>query len=357
MRARLTTLALLALMICAAAALGMAGSATTERVIVDMMIKLVFVIGLSIFVGTSGVLSFGHAAFAAIGAYAAAWVTIPLLTKRVFLPDLPPVLLATDLGFWGGLSFGMGLAGIAALVIGIAVARLSGIGASIATLAWLVIVFSVFSNTERLTKGTASLIGLPLVVTLPLATALALCALLVAFVFRHSRWGLMLQASREDEVAAMASGINVRGLRLGAFVLSAMVVAASGVMTGHFLGVLSVSQFWLELTFLTLAMLVIGGLRSLSGAVVGTIVLTAVAEPLRLLSGGTEILGVAIPKAPGLREVGLALIMLGVLILRPNGLTGGHEVGLGWLRRGLDRLRHRRNRPRTPADAGPGAGA
>lgn len=354
MRARLSTLALLALMICAAAAVGLAGSATTERVIVDMMIKLVFVIGLSIFVSNSGVLSFGHASFAAIGAYAAAWVTIPPMTKRIFLPDLPPVLLATDLGFWGGLALGVGLAGLSALLIGIAVARLSGIGASIATLAWLVIVFSVFSNTERLTKGTASLVGLPMVVTLPLATALALGALVVAFLFRYSRWGLMLQASREDEVAAMASGIDVRRLRMAAFVLSAMVVAASGVMKGHFLGVLSVSQFWLELTFLTLAMLVIGGLRSLSGAVVGAIVITAVAEPLRLLSGGVELLGVTFPKAPGLREVGLALIMLGVLILRPNGLTGGQEIDLGRLRRLPAALRRRRGGQPAERATGPG---
>lgn len=333
MRARLPTLMLLALLILAAAAVGLAGSATTERFAIDMMIKLVFVIGLSIFVSNSGVLSFGHAGFAAIGAYAAAWITIPLMTRKVFLPDLPGVLLGIEAGLPGGLLFGMAVAGLAAALIGIAVVRLNGIAASIATLAWLVIVFSVFSNTERLTKGTASLVGLPLLVTLPVATGLALAALLIAYLFQASRWGLMLQASREDEVAAAASGINVRALRLAGFMLSAMVVAASGVMQGHFLGVLSVGQFWLELTFLTLAMLVIGGLRSLSGAVVGTVLLSAVAEPLRLLSGGFELFGHAVPKSPGLREVGLALIMLAVLILRPRGVTGGREIAALWRRK------------------------
>ena len=278
-------------------------------------------------------LSLGHAAFAAIGAYAAAWITIPLMIRKIFLPDLPLVLVGIEAGLPGGLVLGMALAGLSALVIGIAVVRLNGIAASIATLAWLVIVFSVLSNTERLTKGKASLVGLPLLIDLQTAAGLALAALLVAWLFQASRWGLMLQASREDEMAAAASGINVRALRLMAFALSALVVAASGVMQGHFLGVLSVGQFWLELIFLTLAMQVIGGLRSLSGAVVGAIVLSAVAEPLRLMSGGFDLFGMTVPKAPGLREVGLALIMLTVLILRPRGLTGGPEIGTGLFRR------------------------
>ena len=101
-----------------------------------------------------------------------------------------------------------------------------------------------------------------------------LASLLVASVFAGSRAGLMLRASREDEAAALASGIAVRRLRLAAFVLSAAVVGASGVLQGHAIGILSVSQFYLELTFLTLAMLVIGGQHSLSGAVIGAIVIT-----------------------------------------------------------------------------------
>ncbi len=326
MRAGPSTLIFLALLIVAACVFGLAGSTTTGRFVIDMMIKLVFVIGLSVFVGNSGVLSFGHAAFAAIGAYGAAWITIPQATRKMFLPDLPQILLDTQAGLAGGLLLGVALAGIAALAIGIAVVRLSGIAASIATLAWLVIVHSVFTNSEQWTKGTASLVGLPILITLPVAGAMALAVLVIAYVFQRSKWGLMLQASRDDEIAASALGIGVRALRLGAFVVSAMIVGASGVMQGHFLGVISVGQFWLELTFLTLAMLIIGGQRTLSGAVLGAIVLSAVAEPLRILSGGFEVFGTAVPKLPGLREVGLALIMLLALVLRPRGLTNGWEV-------------------------------
>lgn len=334
MSARLQTLAILALLILAASLPGYLGTAATERFAIDMMVKLVFVIGLSIFVGNTGVLSFGHAAFASIAAYSAAWFTIPPITKKVFLPDLPAWIIGTDLGLWGGMAVGVTLAAVCGVAIGFAVVRLAGIGASIATLAFLAIVYTTFSHATGLTKGTASLIGLPMAVGLPTATAVALVALGVAALFSASRVGLMLRASREDEVAASASGIAVRALRLAAFVLSAAVVGASGVLQGHAIGILSVGQFYLELTFLTLAMLVIGGQRSLSGAVVGAIAISFVAELLRMLAGGVTVLGIAIPQMPGLREVGLAVIMLGVLMLRPRGIIGNRELTLPRRRRG-----------------------
>jgi branched-chain amino acid transport system permease protein len=334
MSARLQTFAILALLILAASLPGYLGTAATERFAIDMMVKLVFVIGLSIFVGNTGVLSFGHAAFASIAAYSAAWFTIPPITKKVFLPDLPAWIIGTDLGLWGGMAVGVTLAAVCGVAIGFAVVRLAGIGASIATLAFLAIVYTTFSHATGLTKGTASLIGLPMAVGLPTATAVALVALGVAALFSASRVGLMLRASREDEVAASASGIAVRALRLAAFVLSAAVVGASGVLQGHAIGILSVGQFYLELTFLTLAMLVIGGQRSLSGAVVGAIAISFVAELLRMLAGGVTVLGIAIPQMPGLREVGLAVIMLGVLMLRPRGIIGNRELTLPRRRRG-----------------------
>jgi branched-chain amino acid transport system permease protein len=136
----------------------------------------------------------------------------------------------------------------------------------------------------------------------------------------------MLRASREDEAAAAASGISVRSVRLFAFVLSAAVVALGGVLQGHFLGVLTVGQFYFEFTFLTLAMLVMGGMRSLSGAVVGTLVVSVVSEALRVAAGGFSIGDTMVPSAQGLREIGLALIMLAVLVMRPHGIMGDREL-------------------------------
>lgn len=329
MRRHLPTLAVLAVIILAVAAVGWIGGPVVNRVAADMLIKLVVVLGLQIFIGNSGVLSFGHASFAALGAYSAAWFTLPLTAKKLFLPKLPAFILGTQFGLPGGAAVGVAFASVFALAIGLVVVRLSGIAAAIATLAWLAIVNTVLANADALTKGTSSLVGLPLVVGIKTAAAGALIALGCAWLFKFSARGLMLRASREDEAAALASGIPVRRLRLEAFVLSAALVALGGILQGHFLGVLSVGQFYIEFTFLTLAMLVIGGMRSLSGAVVGTLLIGVVSEVLRIAAGGFILGGMEFSATPGLREIGLALIMLAVLMLRPRGIMGDRELVVG----------------------------
>jgi branched-chain amino acid transport system permease protein len=329
MRERWSTLVILAAVILGVAAVGAVSGAVIQRVATDMLIKIVVVIGLSIFTGNSGILSFGHVSFAAIGAYGSAWFTLPLTMKKIFLPKLPYFILTTHVTMPTGAVIGMAFASIFAAIVGVVIMRLSGIAASIATLAWLAIVNNVLANADSLTRGTSSLIGLPLVTNVGNAAVGALLSLAAAFIFKYSPYGLMLQASREDEVAAAAAGIAVRWLRLVAFVLSAAIVAMGGVLQGHFLGMLSVGQFYFEFTFLTLAMLVIGGMRSLSGAVIGTIVVSTLAEALRTLAAGFTIGWLTVPAAAGVREIGLAAIMLAVLLIRPNGIMGDRELHLG----------------------------
>ena len=100
--------------------------------------------------------------------------------------------------------------------------------------------------------------------------------IVAAQIYMSSAHGLRMRAAREDEVAARAAGIVVWRERLIAFVISAFFFAIGGILFGHFLGTLAVSIFWLNMTFLTLAMLVVGGLRSLTGAVVGTLAVAAI---------------------------------------------------------------------------------
>lgn len=325
MARRWSTFILLSLAIVAVAGIGWAGSDIFQRFIIDMLVKLVVVLGLAVFVGNSGVFSFGHASFAALGAYSAAWLTLPVAAKKIFLPQLPAFALSTQVGLPMGAAIGVAFASLVGLVIGIIIVQLSGLGASIATVAWLAIVTTILANADAYTRGTSSLVGLPLATGIGTALVSALLALLVAFVFKTSRYGLMLQASREDEVAAKATGISVRAVRLWAFVLSAALVALGGILQGHIRGVLTVNQFYFEFTYLTLAMLVIGGIRSLSGAVIGTFLVAGSAELLRIVSSGFEIAGLIVPALPGLREIGLALMMLIVLLARPRGIMGSRE--------------------------------
>jgi branched-chain amino acid transport system permease protein len=110
-------------------------------------------------------------------------------------------------------------------------------------------------------------------------------------------------------------------------VLNAFLFAIGGALFGHFLGTLAVSEFWLDMTFLTLAMLVVGGMRSLTGAVVGTLVVSAVRELLRAFERGIDVGNLNIHAPEGTQEIWLAVILLVILIFRPQGLVGDRELG------------------------------
>jgi branched-chain amino acid transport system permease protein len=290
------------------------------------LINLVLVVGLYIFVGNSGILSFGHVAFMAIGAYTSALLTLPPLQKGLFLPGVPSYIAHAE---WPTIPAALLAAGIAAgfaLIISIPLMRLSGLAAGIATLAVLVIVYVVISHWDSVTGGQTTLVGIPTDSTLNAALVWALVALAVAFLFQESQVARRLRASSDDEAAARSIGIGVVRERIVAFVLSAAVVGLGGAIYGHYLGAFSPDAFYFQVTFLLVTMLVIGGMGSLAGAVIGTAFVTVFAEVLRRSESGVDVGPLSLPARPGLREVGLGITLLLVLIFRPSGITGGREL-------------------------------
>lgn len=303
------------------------GSVQMSRTVTEALIMLVVVVGLYIFIGNSGVLAFGHISFMAVGAYGAAWQTCCPALKAFTMNGLPDILLHNTIpNFPAGLLAGL-LAGVFAFVFGAIIMRLSGVAASIATLATLFIVYVTYSNWESLTRGKGSLVGLPTYVTPWIAFACAAGALLIAFLYQESRFGLALRSTREDPVAAQAAGVNIYLQRLIAFTLSGFVVGIGGVLHGHFLGTIAVDSYFLGMTLMTLAMLVVGGMRSLAGAVVGVLTLSIVVEVFRQLENGFAIGPDTVLALPaGVQELALALAMLLILVFRPRGLMAGHEI-------------------------------
>jgi branched-chain amino acid transport system permease protein len=310
------------------------GDELLDRVLTTGLINLVLVVGLYIFVGNSGVFSFGHIAFAAIGAYTSGILVVPprsgdgVSGKDILLSGLPDFLLNAHTSPLVATLLGGLVAALFAALVSLPLMRLSGIGASIATFALLLIVNVVASNWQALTNGTAGIAGVPTTTTAPVALGWGLVALVGAFLFQQTRFCLRLRASREDEVAARGGGIGIYWERRQAFVLSAFVVGVGGALYGQFLGAFSPGAFYLPLTFITVAMLVIGGTTSLAGAVFGTIFVTTISELLRRTEEQVHV--------SALSQIGLALIMLLVLTLRPGGLTGGRELRLPrrWQRAG-----------------------
>jgi branched-chain amino acid transport system permease protein len=302
-----------------------------SQTVTEALIRLVVVVGMYLFIGNSGIISFGHIGFMAIGAYAAAWQTCCPPLKPTIMPGLPDFILHRSVPFLPATLIAGTLTALVALVVGFFIMRLSGVGASIATFALLAIVEIVYSNWDRVTAGTGAVIGIPVVVTVPVATCACLAALIIAYGFQVSPCGLSLRSSRDDEIAARAAGVDVFRQRLIALVLSAFLVGFGGALYSHFLGILSPDIFYLNLAFVTLAMLVVGGVGSLAGAVVGVLVVSAAIEVLRRLEVGMDVAGMTISLPPGSQEVLLGILMLLVLVFRNRGLTGSREIS--WPRR------------------------
>ena len=303
-----------------------AQNSSFDRTIIDLLIRVVFVVGLYVFIGNSGVVSFGHTAFMMIGAYATAWQDCCSMVKSFFMPALPKLLLENTVPppiatVTSGL-----FAALIGLLVGAAIMRLSGIAASIATFAVLVVFSVVYSNWETLTSGTSTMTGIPAFTDHWVALVAAVAAIFIAYLYKISRFGLMLRTSREDEVAAKASGVNVVLQRLIAFVLSAFFAGLAGALYAHFLGTITVAAFYLDLTFITLAMLVIGGMNSLSGAVIGVISISALVEVLRQLERGVDIGLTTFTVPGGTQEIGLGVAMILILIFRQRGITGNQEI-------------------------------
>lgn len=295
---------------------------------VEILSRVVVVVGLWIFVGNSGVISFGHAGFMTIGAYASAWLTVSPQMKGLLLTGLPEWLANTELAPFAGAIVAGGFTAFIALLVGAAVLRLSGIAASIATFAFLAIVYNVYASWEPVTAGTSSLVGLPRYVTIWVALGWAIAAIVVASIYANSASGLALRATREDEVAAAASGIDMYRHRVLSLVISAFFTGIGGALLGHMIGVLSPESFYLGITFLTLAMLVVGGIGTLTGAVLGVLTISIVIELLLKLETGVQIGTTLVSLPVGAQEVLIGLGMILVLILRPLGLSGGRELRL-----------------------------
>lgn len=303
------------------------GNLTLQKTLIDALIKLMVVIGLYVFIGNSGILSFGHVGLMMIGAYAAAWQTCCPKTKKLFIPGLPDYLLTHQVPFIVSVILSGALAALVALIAGSVLMRLSGIAASIGTFAFLMVMYSFYLRWDPWTRGASTMTGLPVETTPWVMLAFIVVVMFAAFFYTRSRFGLSAKASRDDEVASKAAGVNVVGQRLLSFVVSAFIVGMAGALFGHFLGILTVDSFGLPLTFITLSMLVVGGMQSLSGAVLGSIVISTLFEALRQLEIGFDVGGGSVIALPGGgREVGIGILMLVILIFRRNGLTANREI-------------------------------
>jgi branched-chain amino acid transport system permease protein len=314
-------------------------STSTETYVISALVNVVIVVALYTFIGNSGVLSFGHISFVAVGAWAAGILSMPAAEKPAIMPNLAGFLRDTTVGNVWSLVIAAGVGAVYALVVGLPLMRLSGLAAGIATFGVLEITHNVLRYWETIGPGLNTFSAVPETTGLLQAAIGAVIAVAVAFVYQRSRFGRLLRATREDAAAARAVGVSVYRQRLTAFALSGALAGFAGGLFVHLLP-LSSEGVYLDLTFITLAMLVIGGATSLWGAVVGAVAVSAVDSFLAEAENGVRVFGGSLDLPAGTRIVVLGALMALVLIVRPTGLTGGREVSVPsvWGRRLLTKF-------------------
>ena len=316
-----------AALVIGAALLGAAVSTSTQTYFIDTLVKVSIVVALYVFIGNSGVLSFGHVSFVALGAWTAGVLTVAHGQKRVTMPGLAHFLLTTNVGNVASLALAAVLGGIFAFAVGLPLMRLSGLAAGIATFGVLEITNNVLTFEQRIGSGLNAFSAVPSTTGIWQAAIGGLVCVAVAYVYQRTRFSRMLRATREDPAAAAAAGISIYRQRLLAFTLSGALAGFAGGLYVH-LQPLQAGNLSLDLTFITLAMLVVGGSGSLLGAVVGALALNGLFSFFSAATNTVDVLGWNLTVPSGTAELALGALMAIVLILRPSGLTGGRELSL-----------------------------
>lgn len=271
-----------------------------QNILILICINVIMATSLNLTVGVLGQINLGHAGFMAVGAYAAG-----LFLKSRVMTGLPAFVVSLI------------IAGIVAAVfgflVGLPVLRLSGDYLAIVTLAFGEII-RVFIENLSITGGAQGLAGIP--TTNDFGKFYFIAALVVAMIFTYasSRHGRAVLSIRDNELAAEASGINISKYKTFAFALSAVFAGIAGALYAQSFGVLAASIFNYNKSFDYLVMVVLGGMGSMTGAIISSVALTILPEVLRPLAEW--------------RMVIYAAILIVVMIFRPQGLLARKEFSI-----------------------------
>jgi branched-chain amino acid transport system permease protein len=241
-----------------------------QHVMIVSLFYVMMAASWNLLAGYTGQVSFGHAAFAGIGAYTSG-------------------ILAVKAGIdpWVGVAAGTVLAGVIGLCVGVLCLKMGGIYLSLTTLAFSQILHIIITNEYEFTRGTMGLQvpGLTAeyskIAYYYIMLAAAILILIVVYRMIRSDLGLNFRAVQNDEQAARSVGVNVVRVRLTAFTVSSAMAGFAGGLYGHYLLLITPEIPSLDLQFFVLAMTVIGGMGSYLGPIIGAFVLNILSEYIR----------------------------------------------------------------------------
>jgi branched-chain amino acid transport system permease protein len=317
-----------------------------KRIFILAGIYVTLALSLNLINGFTGLFTLGHAGFMAVGAYTCALLTMPpeLKAMNFFLKPIVPFLANIQLPFLPALLIGGAVAGIIGFLIAAPVLRLRDDYLAIATLGFGEIIRIVFTNTQSLTNGALGLKGLPRFTTVWWSWGFA--ALTVFFMVNliNSSYGKAFKAIREDEVAAEAMGISLFRHKVISFTIGSVIAGVGGALMGHLLGAIDPLMFRFLMTFNILLIVVLGGIGSITGSVIGAVLVTISMEALRVLDGNINLGFMTLAGKPGMRMVIFSAGLMAVVILYQKGLMGHNEFTWDGLFRGIKKITRRGKR-------------
>lgn len=293
------------------------------RLLVFIAINVILATSLNLINGFTGQFSIGHAGFMAVGAYSSAYFTVTygkaVQDSLSFLGDAGSSSVVLIIA----ILIGALVASIAGLIVGIPSLRLKGDYLAIVTLGFAEIIRIVILNIDAV--GGATGYQVPGYANFLWIGILAVITIVVIHNIVKSDTGRALVSIREDELAAEAMGVNTTRYKVTSFVIGSSFAGIAGVLFAHYNKFLSTNDFQFIKSFEIIIMIVIGGMGSMTGAILGAIIVTLLPELLRQLPDIQ--IGATTFKFADLRLVIFALILVMTMILRPQGILGTSEIG------------------------------
>lgn len=299
----------------------------TIRILNNIAIFIILAASYNLINGVTGQFSLEPNGFVAIGAYvtALALLSEDMKWEMFQLEDPHPWILALQLDLIPALL----LSGIAATIVAVFLAapvfRVRGDYLAIVTLGFGFIIKVIAINNPEFTNGSIGLNDIPTVIDLYWTGGLAIISVILILNVVYSKYGRAMKAVRDDEDAASAIGINTFKIKTLAFGTSAFFEGVGGGLLAILLTTISPDLFTFFLTFQLLIIIVLGGLGSMSGAIIGSILVVGGMEWLRFLDGPMSLMGMEMDAHPGLRMVVFSLLLIIVMLFAREGIMGKRE--------------------------------
>jgi branched-chain amino acid transport system permease protein len=309
------------------------------RIINLIAINAILGLSLNLIYGMAGMFSLGHAGFMAIGAYVSSLLILSPEHKisMWILDPIAPWLINLQAPFGVSLLAAGLVAAFFGVLISLPVLRLGGDYLGIATLGFSEIIRILITNLTPVTNGSLGLKGIPSHVNLWVSYGAFAVTLLLMVRLMRSNFGNVIKAVRDDEIAAKTMGINTFRTRVLAFTLGCFGGGVGGALMGNLITTIDPKMFMVTQTYSLLMIVVIGGLGSITGSVIGAVLVTTMLEWLRFVENPIELGSIHIPGIPGMRMVIFSVLLIAVIIFRREGIMGMREFSWDWLIRAIKR--------------------